>query len=348
MSCLTKKNKYYLGVDGGNTKTDYLLCAVEGGFVDVFRAGTCSHEQFEDGYDGMERAMREQLAQLFARNGVGMGDVAAAGFGLAGGDLPVQITELKKRVEAIGFSCYGLSNDGILGIKAASESGVGLCAVNGTGTVVVGIDETGGILQVGGVGPLSGDFAGGGYISRQIITRLYEFYFRCGADSTMFAPVLELLGAGPDDLLATVGDDELLSRNTVDIIQVGAKAAVDGDAVAMGIFDGVGVSVGKSAAGCIRRLSFHKYGNDEAAPIDIALVGSIWHKIPYGGMAAAFIKTARELGGKYCRAIKLEAPAAAGGVLWAKEIRDGAPVEPAYRKKLLDAIKMEKYEAMAR
>lgn len=338
--------KYFLGVDGGNTKTDYLLCTTDGDFIDVLRTGTCSHECFNDGYEGMKRVMRDQLSGLLRRNGIGVGDIAAAGFGLAGADLPSQTAELKKRVEELGFAIYGLSNDGILGIKGASDSGVGLCAVNGTGTVVVGIDETGKILQVGGVGQLSGDRAGGGHIRNQIITGLYEFYYRCGDGSAMFKPIMELLDANPEDMLTAVSDGESLNRHTVDIIQIGAKAACDGDPLAIGIFDAVGVSIGQSAAGCIRRLSFKGLGTDDT-PIDIAQVGSIWYKIPYAGMNAAFMRTVGDLSGKRCRLVKLEAPAAVGGVLWAKEIADGKPVPAAYRKKLLDEITMEKYESVA-
>ena len=334
--------KYFLGVDGGNTKTDYLLCTVEGDFVDVYRTDTCSHECFDSGYDGMEQAMGQQLSHLLDRNGISVTDIVSAGLGLAGADLPSQVVELKKRVENIGLTCYGLSNDGILGIKGASDSGVGLCAVNGTGTVIVGIDEKGETLQVGGVGSMSGDAAGGGYISGQIISRLYDFYYRCGADSAMFPKLMELLNAKSEDMLTLVSDYDLLDKHTVDIIQIGAAAAVEGDAVAKSIFDAVGVSIGRSAAGCIRVLSFEK-----SDPIDIVQVGSIWHKVPYKGMQASFLETAQSLSGKNCRLVTLQAPAAVGGVLWAKEIAGGAPVSAEYRSKLLETITMEKYEALA-
>ena len=323
--------KYYLGVDGGNTKTDYLLCTVEGKFIDLLHTGTCSHECFDDGYNGMEKAMRSQLNELFSRNGINVEDIAAAGFGLAGADLPHQVVELKKRVEAIGFTCYGLANDGILGIKGASESGVGLCAVNGTGTVVVGINQGGDILQVGGVGHLTGDFAGGGYIRDQIITALYAFHYRCDAGSAMFAPLLQLLGATQENLIETVCDWDLLYRNTKEIIKIGAQAAVEGDAVAEKIFDSVGVSIAKSAAGAIKRLSFDGFGTAKN-PIDIVQVGSIWHKIPYQGMSEIFLKTVQELSGKTCRIVKLEATAALGGVFWAKEIADGIAPSAEYRR----------------
>jgi len=337
--------KYFLGVDGGNTKTDYLLCTAEGTLVDVYRTGTCSHECFKDGYDGMERLMREQLSRLFERNGINVSHIASAGFGLAGADLPSQIAQLKMRVEAIGFTSYGLYNDGILGIKGASDSGIGLCAVNGTGTVIVGIDENGDMLQVGGVGPLSGDYAGGGYIKDQIISLLYDFHYRHGADSSMFAQIMELLEAAPEDLLTVVSDSGLLSRNTVDIIKIGSQAALDGDDVAKKIFDDIGVCIGKSAAGCLRHLSFKGFGTAEN-PIEIVQIGSIWHKVPYEGMNTSFLRTVQGLSGKHCSLIKLEAPPAVGGILWAKEIADNVPVASGYRKSLLEAVSMEKYEAL--
>lgn len=324
--------KYFLGVDGGNTKTEYLLCTTQGKIIDVLRVGTCSHEQFDDGFDGMERVMREHLDELFSRNrGIDIKDITAAGFGLAGADLPYQIDELERRVKKIGFSRFGLGNDGLLGIKATSEWGVGLCAVNGTGTVVVGIDELGHILQVGGVGVLSGDAAGGHFICERIIASMYDFTFRCGPKSKMFPLLSKLLNVTSENILEAIDNYNLLHRNMTDIIKLGAKAAVEGDEVAKGIFDGAGISVGKSAAGCIRRLSFANRGTPEK-PIDIVQVGSVWHKIPYKGMSEAFLKTATELSGKTCRIIELKTPAAAGGVLWAKEIADGKTPSLEYRQ----------------
>ncbi|MCL1843103.1 MAG: hypothetical protein FWF79_04765 [Defluviitaleaceae bacterium] len=326
--------KYFLGVDGGNTKTDYLLYTTDGEYADMHRTGTCSHEQFGNGFAGMEKAMSAQLSELFARNGISVKNIEAAGFGLAGADLPYQVAELKKRVESIGFTQYGLFNDGILGIKAASENGVGLCVVNGTGTVVIGADTCGKFLQVGGVGSLSGDTAGGTYIRDRIITFMYAHYYRCGAESSMFADVMRLIDANPQDLSAVISDYPALEKHMTDIIKIGVKAALAGDAVAKKIFDDVGISIAKSAAGCIRNLGFKGFGTEEN-PIDIIKVGTIW-KIPYDGMNAAFIKTVSELSGKTCRIVNLKAPAAAGGVLWAKEIADGIVPDPEYRKKVLN------------
>jgi len=335
--------KYFLGVDGGNTKTDYLLCTIEGAFVDMYRTGTCSHECFDDGYDGMERAMGEQLSALLTKNGITTQDIAAAGFGLAGADLPGQVKELKNRVEKLGFDCYGLFNDGLLGIKAASDSGIGLSAVNGTGTVVIGADEKGQLLQVGGVGPVSGDNAGGGYIVQQIMCLLYSHYFRCDIgspqypSSAMFPKLLELLNANPDDLLSVISDYDLVQKNAVDIIQIANQAAHAGDLLAENIFDNVGSSIGFSASGCIKRLSFEGIGTLDN-PLEVVLVGSIWNKVNYSGMPAVFSDTIYHITGKECRLIYLNVPVAIGGVLWAKEIADNASVTSSYRQNLTNSI----------
>ena len=41
---------YYLGVDGGNTKTDFALMRADGTLIDWIRVGTCSHEALPGGY----------------------------------------------------------------------------------------------------------------------------------------------------------------------------------------------------------------------------------------------------------------------------------------------------------
>ncbi len=44
--------KYVLGVDGGNSKTDYCLYTIEGDYVDLHKAGTCIHERFKNSFEG--------------------------------------------------------------------------------------------------------------------------------------------------------------------------------------------------------------------------------------------------------------------------------------------------------
>ena len=67
--------KYLIGVDGGNTKTDYLLYDIDGNFIDGIRSGTCSHEAKGLGFDGAYRVMKEHIDALLQKNNVNIKDV---------------------------------------------------------------------------------------------------------------------------------------------------------------------------------------------------------------------------------------------------------------------------------
>jgi N-acetylglucosamine kinase-like BadF-type ATPase len=168
--------EYIIGVDGGGTKTDYLIFTVEGDFVDSLRTGSRSHEVLSGGFSETEEKLLKDLNHLLQKNGIAAKDIAAAVFGMAGVDTPAQKDTMCKIVEKAGFQKFAVSNDSILGIKAGCPSGVGVCSVNGTGTVVTGIDDTGEILQVGGIGIATGDYAGGLFIAALTIKAAYDYY----------------------------------------------------------------------------------------------------------------------------------------------------------------------------
>lgn len=334
------KPKYLLGVDGGNSKTDYLLCRADGEFVDILRCPTCSHEAFKDSYDGMEAAMKSHLDQLFRRNNIAVGDIAVGAFGLAGADLPGQIDELNKRVSRLGFNRFVLANDGVLGVKAVAKSGV--CAVNGAGTVVVGIDDSGKMLQVGGIGHISGDYAGGGHIMRTGISAVYSYFYRTGAKSAIVPKVLEILNVtDPANLPTIINYSHLIRQHMTEIITVIDRAAVDGDAVAKKILDDVGVNIAEGVCGCIRNLAFSDC-------VTIVMVGSIWNKIKYPGMMDGFKATVSANVLIPCQFKLLQAPPALGAIFWAKEIYDNTDALGPYRKKMLDFLTLQRYDELVK
>ena len=143
---------YILGVDGGNTKTDYFLFDCEGNFIGMHRDGTCSHEALSDGFEGTRRVMKDALDYFLNRRKVKIEDIKAACFGLAGDDIPSQQRSLEEIISSFGFENFIVVNDSTLGIKAGTTKGYGVCSINGTGTSASGIDKNGKVLQVGGIG----------------------------------------------------------------------------------------------------------------------------------------------------------------------------------------------------
>lgn len=328
------EGQYVIGVDGGNSKTDYFLFQLNGSLIDHIRSGTCSHEQFPDGYASSYRVMNEQITLLLSRNGLSIKDIAAGAFGLAGADIPSQKKRLNEVVEQIGFTRYALDNDSFLGIKAASEKGHGICSINGSGVCTGGISPSGRRLQVGGVGSeLSGDEGGGYYLGRRVIRAIYDSFYRLGPETVMSAPVMEMLGAREKETFMELAMEAMKARTLpyTELVTLLFESAESGDLVASAIVDHSARQLAYSTVGCMSHLDF---GND---PVDIVMAGSVWVKAASPVMRDRYKQFVTELTGRECRFLLLQEPPAAGAVLWALELAHEAPLDPELRRKVIAA-----------
>ncbi len=242
--------KYVIGVDGGNTKTDYLLYDIEGNFVDGVRCGTCSHESPKIGsFNGAYIEMNNQITNLLERNNLTIEDVESGAFGLAGVDAPFQKKALEEAVEKIGFKNYQVVNDGFLGIKAASPTGTGVCSINGTGTVNVGIDEDGKWMQVGGIGYVAGDEGGGSFLARAAVRIAFDEAFRFGPKTKVTEDVFKMY-----DIESKKEFSDAIVGKRIDstyLIKSLFNRANEGDAPAIKVLETAGENMGRSTAGVI-------------------------------------------------------------------------------------------------
>lgn len=327
---------YVIGVDGGNSKTDYFLFDREGGFVNHINAGTCSHERFADGYAGAYREMDARIRELLELSGVTMQEVEAAAFGLAGCDLPSQKEELERIVERIGLRRYAVDNDSFLGIKAGTSRGYGICSVNGSGAVTGGISPSGKRLQVGGIGSeLAGDEGGGYYLGRKVARAVYDGIYRMGPRTAMTEPVMALLGVPSRERFMEYAAEGAYKRTlpNTELMRVLFAAADAGDEAAVALLAHSARQMALSTAGCIANLDFGS--SDE---IEIVLSGSVWIKAESPLMMQRYMRYVGELIDRRCRFIPLAVPPATGAVLWALELAHGAPVDADMRSKVLHGV----------
>lgn len=328
--------RYIVGVDGGNTKTDYFLFDTEGNFISNLRAGTCSHEIMPNSYEGAYNEMKACIDKLLRQQNVTIEDVEAGAFGLAGLDVPIQKENLEDVIRRIGFKKFVAENDGYLGLKAGSKSGAGICSINGTGTVTTGIDTKGNRLQVGGVGYVSGDDAGGAFIARELFREIHDTLYRCGDDTTLKEPLLHLLG---------VVDKKYYIQNITKLygekfshtpyIQLVFEHALQGDAVALRIIDKVAKELAKSTAGCINNLAFDK--EDE---IEIILAGSVWVRPTTTILIDTYKKYVASLTKFRCQYTVLQVPPGIGAVLWALEVANNKAVEETLRNRIIEYMEV--------
>lgn len=327
------KQRYFLGVDGGNTKTDFFLFREDGALAAQLRTGTCSHEALQGSYEAAGRALGEALEALCGQAGMKLEETGSAVLGLAGVDIPAQYEAMTKVIASLGIPHFYLCNDSMLGIKAMTSAGCGICCVNGTGTSVSGVDPSGRVCQVGGIGDLTSDYAGGGFLAREVLRAVYNQYCRDGEETALTPPVSSLLGIADASAILDVIHGDHLQVKTVEreLDELLFSCAQEGDAVSAAIIEKMSRNLSASVAGCYKLLSFG------VRSVEIVLAGSIWVKSGYPPLAEEFRRDVEKRIAARIKLLLLEAPPVLGAVLWAFE-RAEVPSSLQLREKVLEQI----------
>lgn len=157
----------YLGVDGGGTKTAFLLDVdgkrFESKQITIHPKQVTKQQFFEIMKIGVGDVCRkacidpEEILYTF---------VAAPGYGQYP-DTEAYIDEGIR--EAIGSDRFTVANDCVNGWAGSLNAKPGINLVLGTGQIGYGVDEEGNSMRSGGWGPLLGDEASGYYIGLKLL-----------------------------------------------------------------------------------------------------------------------------------------------------------------------------------
>ncbi len=324
-------NKYILGVDGGGSKTHCAIFDIQGNKKYTLAWGPTNHEVLKGGYLRLKVEIEEMLTKILSDNMLTVQDLEYCVFGLAGVDTKKQHLKISDILRALGLKDFFLCNDAYLGVKAGCTKGFGVCAINGTGCTIAGIDPLGNKLQIGGQGSLTGDFGGGGFLGKIAISSVYSYLYKSGKATIMKDLLYELLDiADREDFLDSIV--EKTEKGTLvikDLNKIIFKAANLQDTVAIEILDKVARENATSINSLISSIDFTSCNS-----IEIILAGSLYTK----GENSTTIKNLE----KYLTAAnsnkgivvkKLQVPPVTGAILWALELA-GAEMQGMYNKVL--------------
>ncbi len=313
--------KYVAGIDGGGTKTHCALYDTEGNRIDVIEWGATNHECLPGGFGELKTELGKLLDSLMKKNMIGLEQIETFVFGMAGDDTVSQHRTISGIIESFGIKKYILCNDSFLGIKAGCTAGYGICAINGTGCTVAGIDPGGRMLQIGGQGSLTGDKGGGGYIVSTAIERVYSSLFKNGLNTIMKDMLFSELGISSEyDFLETathrLEQDKSMSKTICGLV---FDAANKGDNVALQLLEEIGANYFECICGLLKRLDFKSAG-----PLEIILTGSIFVKGENTKIIDTITeKTLKEHKDMDIKFKVLKAPPVAGAVAWGLESLSG-------------------------
>ncbi len=310
-------SEYILGMDGGSSKTHCALFDIHGNRKAFVEWGPTNHECLKDGFQELKGELEKLFAEVAGNAGIQLAEIKKAVLGMSGVDTKKQHEIISGILLDLGIRDFLLCNDAFLGVKAGSKSGSGICAINGSGCTVAGIDPAGGMLQIGGQGELTGDRGGGSYLGKRVISSVYNALWKGRTATAMTDMMFELLGIKSKydymDTLTEASCGGVL--NLGDIGRLLFKAANLADPIALEILNEVGREYARSIYSTVSTLNF-----DTASPIDVVLAGSVFVK----GENPTVIDTIKDelrqkAGNRAFNFITLKQPPVAGAVIWAMQ-----------------------------
>lgn len=305
--------KYYIGVDGGGTKTAYALFDENKNLLELVKGPGSNHENYENGFDDAAPLIWQGINDLLAASGKSLSDISFTLMGLAGIDHPFQHDEMVRRLRDFGLDNFEIYNDGFIVVKAGSTGAAAIGYNCGTGTCCNAIDSDGKMLQLAGLGEFSGDIGNGHWIAEQAYKLVYDDVYLGIQKTAVSQMVYDEYGLKcKEDFLALVSkfEEEDADPFIMRLIDFFFDAAKLGDKP---VLDTIDMMASRGAALINAHLNTLNF-TDET--VEVVLSGSM-HVKPFSEIYVdALIKKANEVTGRKLKFIKLTQPPVTGCVNW--------------------------------
>lgn len=255
----------YLGVDGGGTKTRFVLVDAAGGIDAQTQRGTTYHPQV--GLDGVRAILADGIGEVLQQAGVDAAAIGHAFFGLPAHGEDSAVTPQLDAIPAaiLGHDRYTCGNDMVCGWAGSLACADGINIVAGTGSIGYG-QRQGRDARAGGWGEVFSDEGSAYWIAVQGLNT----YSRMSDGRLPRGPLHAAFNAhfalGDDlDLCARIHGEHAFTRDQIARLSLlVAQAARDGDAMAAGIYARAGQELALIADALRRTLGF---GEDETVPL---------------------------------------------------------------------------------
>jgi N-acetylglucosamine kinase-like BadF-type ATPase len=227
-------NRYYIGVDGGATRTRAVVVDVDG--EELARAEGAA-ASVDARHPERAAAVVEDVVRDVAREaGVAL-PCAGLWAGLAGTGRETARSGVEQALSPRGLATrVGVGTDVDAAFEDAFGGGVGILICSGTGSVAVGRSEGGQVARVGGWGSLLGDEGSGYQIGLESLRRVARHVDGRGAETRLQEAVLGAIGLMEVEELVIWAHDAT-KGDIAGLVPVVARSALAGDAVAREILD---------------------------------------------------------------------------------------------------------------
>ncbi len=308
--------RYFLGVDVGSSKSHALVADDQGRALGLGIGGPGNHEVV--GYEGLAETLKAITDEALRMAGVSKGQIAGAGFGIAGYDWPSEDGATRQAIQTLGlFAPYRFVNDAVIGLIAGATRGWGVAVVSGTSCNCWGRDAQGREGRVTGAGATFAEYAGAVELVGKAMQAVALAWTMRGPATRLTEAFMNLTGAtNAVDLLEGLTQERY--HLTANAARTVFRVAAEGDEVAQDLIRWAGRELGSLAVGVIRQLRI------EALEFEVVLIGSMFKGSPL--LTQAMAETVHHVAPR-ARLVPLGAPHVVGGVLLGMEQAGLSPME---------------------
>ena len=312
----------FLGIDGGGTKTDFLLIDESGRVLASHQAGSAYY--LETGIEALQRMLVTGIQATLQQAAVPVAQLTFAFIGLPAHG---EDSALLPRLDAIAAAVlpverHRCGNDMVCGWAGALAGRDGINIVAGTGSIAYGEFECR-CARAGGWGELFGDEGSAYWIAREALTLFSRMSDGRAPKAALYDLIRERFRLREDlDLCAAVYGPPPLARSEVAALApLVAQAARAGDPAAHRLFELAAQELAAIVHAVRDRLDVSRQ-----TPLPVSYSGGMFR---FDGLLAPLLEAALELGNRRYEFVVPRLPPSAGAALYAAKL-GGAALTPQF------------------
>ena len=262
---------YYLGIDGGGTKT---TCAVGDEANRLVTATAGPSNIVRVGAAQTRESLQKAVRQACAAAGIAPSEIVRTCIGGSGAARSELATAVRGFLAEVLSTPIDVVGDMAIALEAAFGEGPGVIVIAGTGSIAYGRDRQGNTARAGGWGFAIGDEGSAHWIGRGTLAAVLrdsdQTYRR--AEGTLHSE----LGASLCKAWGVATLTELArAANSIpppDFASLFPVVAASKDELALQVLSAAGMELAQTANVVVKR-SFPK---DDAGPVPVAMIGSVF------------------------------------------------------------------------
>lgn len=263
---------FYLGIDGGGTKTSFMLINKLGDILSTLTSSTCHIHQV--GFDGFKTVLEKGINEVCSNANITKDDLSYVYFGIPayGENYEEKIKMNKILQQIIKKDIFSCGNDIEVALSGSLAGDPGICIILGTGAIAAGINEKSQIVRTSGWGHICGDEGSAYWIAKKGIEIFGKESDNRLDKTPLYYIFKEQLQIKIDfDLIFLIKDKYKEDRAKIaKLALLVYNAAKQGDKYAINIFDQAAYECFLMIKGIIKQIHFDN-------TINISYSGSVFN-----------------------------------------------------------------------